>query len=798
MTFPNTVTSHTARARALVRQMTIEEKISLVCGQGLWRTAGVPRLGLPCLLMVDGSNGIRFVPDQVPDNGQDGDLGAFLNVVAATDEGERAEPNALLGKSVPSTCFPALSVLANSWDVTLAHTIGKALAIECRGVGAQILLGPGINLRRCPLAGRSFEYFSEDPVLTGDMAAGFIQGLQDHGVAASLKHLACNNSEVERISMDSIVEPRALHELYLLGFERAIAQANPWTVMTSYNLLNGVHPDQDPWLLQTVLRGQWSYEGAVMSDWHGIQDRPAALNAGTDLDMPFNSLRHRRLSQAIKTGAVSTDVLDESCVRIAALTLQVTTAQQTIRTSAPDFTAHHALARQAAERSCVLLLNKDAILPLRPQPGDSLLVVGTGARTPEIQGAGSAAVRPRCCDIPLEALTQAMGRNTLLEWQPGWAEDGSHCATRHAAALEAARHADTVVVFAGTPPAISGENADRPDLGLCPAHDAFITALSTFHKRIVVVLTHPDAVLLPWVDRVSAILSAGYAGEGFGQAAANLLSGKAVPSGKTSVTWPERLEDCPAFLGYPGEQSRHIYREGIFAGYRYFDIRGITPLFPFGHGLSYTTFAYADLSMQETDSRFTASFTLANTGTRDAYETCQLYIGRPSPPLNRTGLHHPVRMLRGFRSIFLRSGESKAVTLSFTRRDLSCFDPTRGIWTLPGGPVTVEIGASSRDIRLSLTMEVSGDAPPPRYLDLYTPPGQALEAAGLADTLASWLVETVHLPRPEVMTRLENSRQSFLGIYDTLCWVFERELDENTLMNILQAINHRTGARKPA
>ncbi|MCH4089669.1 beta-glucosidase family protein [Acetobacter sp.] len=784
-------------AAAIVTQMTLTEKLDLICGNGLWRTTGVPRQGLPSLLMVDGSNGLRVVPDQISQNAQNADLGAFLDAVETTDDPENRDDNVLLGKSVPATCFPALSVLGNSWDIALAYEIGTALAIECRAAGAQILLGPGINLRRSPLAGRGFEYFSEDPILTGEMAAAVIRGLQEHGVGASLKHFACNNSEVERISMDSIVEPRALHELYLLGFERAIARSNPWTVMTSYNRLNGIQTSQNPWLLRGVLRKRWHYDGTIMSDWHGIQDLPAAVTAGNDLDMPFNAARLRRLENAVSSGNVPVAALDEACTHIAALTLRIGDAQRRLPVSRPDFAAHHDLARKAASRACILLSNQNDILPLAPQSGKRLLIIGTGAVSPEIQGAGSAAVRPIRCDIPLDCLRATAPEGVSILWEPGWSANGDHDTQRQDSALAAARTAETVIVFASTPPCISGENADRPDLNLCPAHDRLIAELTTIHDRVVVVLTHPDAVVLPWADNVQAILSAGYAGAGFGQAVADLLFGHTNPSGKTSVTWPVRVEDCPAFLGYPGEQGTHLYREGIFVGYRFFDIRRIQPLFPFGHGLSYTSFTYDTLELAEGVDGVAVRFTLSNTGVRAGWEVCQLYLGRAPDPLNRALPHHPLRALKGFATVYLEPGESRVVNMTLDRRDLAYFDTVREDWTVPTGTVSVEIGASSRDIRLSAPLHVTGDARPARWLDLHTPPGQALEVPGVQENLVAWLAEVTGQTIAETETRLAPCSRSFLGIYDTLCWSFGPELDETRLSHILNDANTRSGANPP-
>ncbi|MBB2203028.1 beta-glucosidase family protein [Gluconacetobacter tumulisoli] len=777
----------------LAARLTREEKIDLVSGRGLFSTAPIPRLGIPAIVMVDGPNGLRYVPDQI--TREDADLGAFLAAVRTGGEDEEAGASLLLGDSLPATCFPAASALANSWDVGLSFRMGAALATEARALGVSILLGPGINLRRCPLAGRGFEYYSEDPVLSGDMAAGMINGLQRNGVGASLKHLACNNAEAERTSMDSVVEPRALHELYLLGFERAIAASAPWTVMTSYNRLNGTHTSADPWLLRQVLRDRWGYGGTVVSDWHGIQDRPAALVAGNDLDMPHSAARKRRLRAALAGGQVPPQALDEACVNMLALVSRARAAART-HVPTPDFAAHHRLARHLAARSCVLLANRRGALPLAPVDGETLLVVGTGARSPQIQGAGSAVVRPRACDVPLDALRALAPPGVRLLHCPGWADDGTPDTARHAEALAAARGARSVVVFASTPPSVSGENADRRSLDLLAAHDALISELARTHDRVIVVLTHPDAVLLPWADDVAAILSAGYAGQGFGGAIADLLFGHANPSGKLSVTWPARIEDCPALPGFPGENGKHLYREGIFVGYRHYDRKRIAPLFPFGFGLSYTRFRYSDLVLDSAalapGQDLAVHCTVTNTGTRAGHEICQLYLGRDASQRG-TGPDHPDRALKSFSVVELAPGESRQVTFTLGPRDFAWFDVASNGWRVPDGMVTIEVGASSRDIRLSAPLRVTGDGTAARRLTLHTPPGIVLATDHARRLLVPWLAGQMTADDTAADALLERCGASFLGLYDTLSWSLGREPDEDGLIALLDRINHANG-----
>ncbi|GBQ23773.1 beta-glucosidase-related glycosidase [Gluconacetobacter sacchari DSM 12717] len=770
--------------------LTRDDKIDLVSGRGLWRTASLPRHHIRSVLMTDGTNGVRFVPAQIDDVGEQADLGAFLDTVDTA----RGETALLLGRSLPMTCFPSGATMGCSWDTALMYEVGRALAAECRLLGVQVLLGPGINLRRCPLAGRGFEYCSEDPVLTADMAAGLINGLQDHGVGASLKHLACNNSEVERTSMDSVVERRALHELYLYGFERAIARSDPWTVMTSYNRLNGVQTSADPWLLTDIVRKRWGYRGTVISDWHGIQDRPASLLAGNDLDMPQSDARKRRLRTALAEGRVPDAALDGACRNVLRLIERCDRAAA-MPPLAADFDAHHALARKIAARSCVLLVNRDDLLPLTATCGH-WLVIGSGAMEPRIQGVGSAGVNPRQCDIPLDMLRQTAGAGVQLSYHAGWADDGSIDPQRRQEALEMAARADTVLVFAGTPPDVSGENADRPDLALIPAHDDFIAALAGIHPRVVVVLTHPDAVILPWVGSVGAVISAGYAGQGFGGAIADILLGVENPSGKLPVTWPARLEDSPAFLGYPGEHGTHLYREGIFVGYRYFDARRITPLFPFGFGLSYTRFSYHGLRLDRSvlgrNQTLSISFTIRNDGPVYGREICQLYLGRPEAP-RRAIPAHPRRALKSFACVALAPGESRVVDFVLTRRDFAYFDVVLDEWFVPEAVLSIEIGASSRDILLQTELTVAGDSALPRRLDLHTPPGIVMETPHAAAELTEWLAAETGAAPAEALAILDRCRTSFLGLHDTLSWSLGRELDEGALIQVLERINRENG-----
>lgn len=725
--------------------LTRDEKVAFLNGQGLWRSRAVA--GLPALVMTDGTHGLRYSISQIDDAAQG--LAAFL-AVARGDTG-------MFGDTAPATCFPNACLSACSWDVDLAYRLGAALGIEARALGVNILLGPGINIRRTPLAGRAFEYFSEDPVLSGDLAAAMIRGLQDQGVGASLKHFACNNSEIARTTTSSDVDLRALREIYLAGFERAIAKADPWTVMAAYNPLNGVACAENAWLLTTVLREDWGYRGLVLSDWHAIRDRPASLLAGTDLDMPESAPRQAALSKAVAEGRVPEAALDAACARMARL---VERAQAAPPAPPNDLAAHHDLARQIAAQSIVLLAN-DGTLPLA---ACRLLVIGEGAIHPVIQGAGSATTRPTQVDQPLEAL-QRHYHCTHLPFGPA------------GEMLEAAAGQDAILVFASHQGSREGEGADRDTLALAPGQSEVITALARAGHRVIVTLTCPDAVDLPWAEEVSAILCCFYPGQGGGAALRDILSGAVNPSGKLTTTFPLRMGDIPGFLSYPGENGHHSYGEGVFVGYRGYDQREMPVRYPFGHGLSYTTFRYEALRLSGAaiarGGGITAEVTLTNSGVRRGQEIVQLYI-RPLDP----ALRRPPRELKAFAKVDLQPGESTTLTFPLTDRDFCHFDPAEGRFVLRAEGFVIEAAASSRDIRLSERIDCLAEPAAPPPLRTGTPADVLLAHPPSARIVAEALTRCLPLSEPEADALVGRCRGSFLGLYDTLTWYVGPELSE--------------------
>jgi len=778
--------------RALIDQMTVAEKADLLTGKGLWKTAAIERLGIPSILMTDGAYGVRYSTTQI-EAGDDDDnsLQAFLNLVnqQADDTG------GMFGSTRPATCFPNGNLAGCSWDVDLIYRMGAALAAECQSFGVNLLLGPGINTRRTPLAGRAYEYYSEDPVINGDLAAALIRGIQDNGIGASLKHFACNNSEIERTTTSSDVDERALREIYLAGFERAIAKSRPWTVMSAYNPLNGIHATENAWLLTTVLRQDWGYDRLVLSDWHAIRDRPASLAAGTDLDMPESKPRKAQLLAAIEAGTIDRAVLDDACFAILDL-VQRCKANERPDTRA-DLEAHHDLSRQIAAESIVLLRNEGALLPLDPKASQRILVVGNGAISPIIQGSGSATTNPYRVDNPFAQMLERVGQGSTLAHMPFSPDtEASEFGTAIHAVLHAAADSDVVVVFTENEKSRNGENNDRDTLHLSKGHDDLIRALAATGRPVVVVLSMPDTVEMQWLNAVDAVVACFFPGQGGGEAIARVLFGDQNPCGKLSASMPARIEDIPGFHTYPGAHGRHLYSEGIFVGYRYYDLKAMQPAFPFGHGLSYTTFTYENLSLDTDPTEAgaeatiapgmgcTATVTVRNTGLVAGKEIVQLYV-RPLKP----GLRRPIRELKAFAKVHLEPGEAKTVTLVLQPRDFQYFDTARSAWVLDAEAFVIEAAASSRDIRLSRSLTCQRQSFPPERLLPNSLPSLVFSHPQAATALRAFLIEKLSLSDAQAGAILDQLRGSFLGFYDTLSWFVGDSIRETEIAALFETLN---------
>jgi len=654
-------------------------KAALLTGAGMWETAGSDEDGLRALTLTDGPHGVRLAA------------------------GDGAGP--ALGQSRPATCFPAECATASSWDPGLLEELGRAAGREAAAYGVDVLLGPGLNIKRSPLGGRNFEYFSEDPLLTGVLGAAWTQGVQAYRVAASPKHFAANNQESGRMTIDVVVDERTLREIYLRAFEAVVRDAAPWTIMAAYNRVNGFHAAQDPWLLTRVLRGEWGFDGVVVSDWGAVTDRAAALAAGLDLEMPSSSgLGPRELVAGLEAGLVSPEDVDASLDRMRQLGMR--TAGKEV--PAPDFTAHDALARRAAAVSMVLLKNDGRLLPFSSTA--PLAVIGELARTPRYQGSGSSRVNPTRLSTPWGALSDRVVETSfaagyrLEDTEPD--EDLIRKAVRTAAG------AAQVAVFLGLPDAAETEGLDRTSLNLPAAQLRLLDEVARVRPDVAVVLSNGSVVDMGWAPKAAAVLESWLAGQACGDAVADVLLGQVNPSGKLAETFPVRLEDTPAYGNFPGEAGEVRYGEGLLVGYRWYDTRRVEPAFPFGHGLSYTEFSYSDLSVSvtagETVPGIRVSLQLTNTGPVEGTEVVQLYAAAPAGDAPR-----PEQELRAFQKVNLAPGETRNVALQLPPGSLDRFDPALRGWITDPGTYELRVGSSSRDIRLTADVELTTRAAPP-------------------------------------------------------------------------------------
>lgn len=658
--------------KGLVAQMTLEEKAALCTGATAWTTTPVARLGLPELMVSDGPHGIRRVPDVT----------------------------SMISDSLPATCFPTASSTAASWDVELLKEMGQALAEEAIALEVDVILGPGVNMKRTPLCGRNFEYFSEDPHLAGALAAGLVEGIQSRGVGTSLKHFAANNQESERLTINAAVDERALREIYLPAFETVVTKAKPWTVMCAYNRLNGTYASEHHWLLTEILKKEWDFDGLVVSDWGAVHDRVAALKAGLDLEMPGpKQTRVNAVIEAVRNGELDEAILDEAVRRILNI---VCRAAQTPKGGAFDAAAHHGLARKVSADSIVLLKN-NGLLPL--QNPQHIAVIGHAAKEAHFQGGGSSHINPTQVDVPFAELQKLAG-NAELSFADGYPNDNSLDQALIDEAAGLARTADVALLYIALPTFKESEGYDRPDLDLTAQQVALIQAVTAVQPNTVVILNNGAPVVMgEWIDGTAAVLEAWMMGQAGGGAIADILFGRVNPSGKLAETYPLRLQDTPAYINFPGENGEVRYGEGLFIGYRYYEARDVAVLFPFGYGLSYTTFAYGNMrvsadSFDDVDG-LTVSVEVSNTGTVAGKEVVQLYVRDRESRLVR-----PVKELKGFAKVSLQPGETKTVTFDLDFRAFAYFDPAYHQWVTEDGQFDILVGASSADIRCSATVNL--------------------------------------------------------------------------------------------
>lgn len=644
-------------------------------GLNYWHTKTVERLGVPSICVSDGPHGLR---KHLPG-------------------GEEAG----LPGSVPATCFPTASATACSWDIGLMHEIGEALAEESLQEDVSVLLGPGVNIKRSPLCGRNFEYISEDPYLSGEMAAALIRGVQSRGVGTSLKHFAVNSQETRRLTIDAVVDERALREIYLAGFEKAVKQGQPLTVMCAYNRLNGTYCSEHKRLLTDILRNEWGFGGPVMSDWGAVNDRAAGVAAGLDLEMPGNGgINDKRIVAAVKDGTLDEAILDETVARMLAL---ASGAPKTGGTY--DTEAHHALARRAAAHSAVLLKNEGGVLPLSKE--SRIAVIGGFAKSPRYQGNGSSLVHP----VKIESAYDAFAaRDVDIAYRAGYDSSDRPGPALIEEAVQAAKESGAAVVFAGLPDTYESEGFDRLHMDMPQSHNDLISAVAKANPNTVVVLQNGAPVAMPWIHDVKAVLECYLGGQAGGPAAVDILLGDVNPSGKLAETFPLRLSDTPCYRYYPGGPDTVTYRESVYVGYRYYDTAKKKVLFPFGHGLSYTRFTYTDmaLSAERIDDRQTldVTVTVKNTGGVAGAEIIELYVKD-----DRSTIFRPEKELKGFEKVYLEPGEQKAVTFTLGKRSFAYYNVHTGGWHVPSGAFTVMAGSSSGRIHLTGTVYVESTQP---------------------------------------------------------------------------------------
>lgn len=675
----------------LVSKMTLEQKAAFLSGFDYWHLEESPELGLPKINVTDGPNGLRKAnPDKKASGGVD------------------------LGNAIPTTCFPTAATTSCSWDPELLKAQGKAMGEECLQEKVSVILGPGTNIKRSPTCGRNFEYFSEDPLLAGECAAGLIEGIQSVGVGASLKHFAVNSQEAYRMIIDEIVDERAFREIYLTAFEIAIKKGKPWTVMNSYNKINGVYASQNDTLQNKIAREEWGFDGLMITDWGSSVDRIDGLKAGTDLEMPSSGDYNTKLIiEAVKNGELSEEILNERVDEVVDLIVKSKPALEKSHTY--DKNEHHQIAARVAEGSIQLLKNNDGILPLKSEL--KIAVIGEMAKLPRFQGAGSSVINPTMLSNAYDSLCK-LGVNATYSRGYDKTKDEQD-EKLFFEAVEAAKNADVAVVFVGLTEAFEGEGYDRVNIEMPKSHNALVSAVVNANPNTVVVLSGGSVVRMPWVNEAKAILNAGLSGQGGGIAVANILTGKVNPSGKTSETYPLAFEDAPTHGNFPAGPVTSEHRESIYIGYRYYDKAGKAVLFPFGHGLSYTSFEYSDISVSSTSltdkDSVTVSFKLKNTGKCAGAEVCQIYVSDKD-----STYFCPEKELRAFKKVFLNPGEEKIVEAELSKRAFAFYNVSINDWFVESGEFEILIGASSRDIKLSATVTVTStvDAKVPDYRDI--------------------------------------------------------------------------------
>lgn len=655
---------------SLIKQMTLEEKASMMSGKDFWQTVDIERLGIPSITLSDGPHGLRK---------QAGDADHLG-----------------LNASLPATCYPTAAAVANSWDPDLGEEIGRHIAQEAIEQGVHVVLGPGLNIKRSPLCGRNFEYFSEDPYLAGKMAAGYIRGIQSLGVAACPKHFAANSQELRRMSNDSVVDERTFREIYLTGFEIAVKEGKAKSIMSSYNRINGVYANENEHLLVDILRKEWGFDGFVVSDWGGSNSHVEGVRNGSHLEMPGGSKdAANELVQAVKQGILSEELLDRRVDEILTQIMEIHESTQKHKSQKLAIEQYHKMAEKAAEESIVLLKNEDDILPLKPHT--KVAVIGDFAKVPRYQGAGSSMVNPTRLDSALDAMADSTLE--MIGYEQGFLRNGKKKEALIQNARELAQKAEVVLLYLGLDELAESEGMDRSHMRMADNQIELLHAVKEVNSNTVVVLSAGAAVETSWIKDAKAVVHGYLSGQAGASAMVHILMGEVCPSGRLNETYPTKYEDTPAFAYYPGLEKTSEYREGLYVGYRYYETAKVPVAFPFGYGLSYTSFAYADLKVEGNK----VTLQLTNTGKMDGAEVVQIYISAKESSVIR-----PVRELKGFRKVFLKAGESKEVCIELDEKAFRYYNTATSSWEVESGTYLVQAGSNVSEIHLTAEMEVSG------------------------------------------------------------------------------------------
>jgi beta-glucosidase len=665
----------TDKIKELISQMTLEEKAGLCSGGDFWHTKPVERLGVPSIMLTDGPHGLRKQAD--------------------------ASDHLGLNESINAVCFPAGCAAAASWNPSLIHTMGETIGSECQAENIAVILGPAVNIKRSPLCGRNFEYYSEDPLLATECAAALIDGVQSKGAGTSIKHFFGNNQETRRMSSSSEIDERTLHEIYLAVFEGAVKKSKPWTVMNSYNKINGKYMSENKKYLTDVLRDEWGFEGFVVSDWGAVNHRVRDIAAGLDLEMPSsNGAGDKQIVEAVKNGELREEVVDQACERILSIVYKYVENHDS--SAVFNYEADNETARKIAEECVVLLKNDEKILPL--DPTKKIAFIGKYAESPRYQGGGSSHINA----FKVTSALECAPANVI--YARGFNDDKDE--TDEALveeAVKAAKDTDVAVIFAGLPEAFESEGFDRNNMRLPDSQNLLISKIAAVQPNIVVVLHGGSPVELPWINEVKGLVNAYLGGQAIGAATVDILFGNTNPSGKLPESFPIKLEDNPSYLNFPGEKDVVSYKEGVFVGYRYYDKKRRDVLFPFGHGLSYTSFEYSDITVDKsiiTDKEsVTVSVDVTNTGDVNGKEVIQLYVAPPQD----SSVIRPIRELRAFYKEEIKPGETKAVSFTLGKRAFAYWNTDIHDWYVPSGIYQIETGSSSRDIRRTIDVSVTGE-----------------------------------------------------------------------------------------